>query len=399
MSFPWDPPTQCSDPDYAWLQNSAGQSACALFEAFEGPCLASIGNRRPLDSTTCLCSTVPYSMLYACGLCSDRKDLQITFGFYSGESDCVNTAPPGQYLGQTFDVNIPSWAYQQLTASDSFDVAKAEQVAGESSSPTIDTQSPKPPGTSASSTPSEPSLRSNVQHALDSEVLPSSSSLTTRSVSDTTAVGRRPVSTSNGPVGESLSVGGGDGSSNLPANGSGSTKGGSPESTTVVTSLLLGSFTVISSETYWQTQTQTQISSPSPTSADPKHHDAPIAGAVSASVIALLAILVVAVVFYCRRRRGRAETISEMPIQRAASQASIASARMGACAASVASVPPHSVIDIRSTEDPSHSMEKSSPAAQMRLYVPPDLRAFPPSLSEIAGASQYSESSPPPYSP
>ncbi|KAI9063450.1 hypothetical protein FKP32DRAFT_1592524 [Trametes sanguinea] len=208
MFPPWHPPQQCSDPNYAWLQNSAGQSACELVWAFGQPCVASLGNKNlnPLDSSTCACSTVPYSLLYACGLCSDRKDLQITFGQYSGQLDCENTAPAGQYFGQTFGVNIPSWAYQQLTGSDSFDSAKAKQVAGDSSSPPgggsppADTNSPQPQ-TTPMLTPTQVSPAAPTEPpAQTSDASPSPSSPAAQSVPDT-ASGSQPVTDGRLPGG------------------------------------------------------------------------------------------------------------------------------------------------------------------------------------------------------
>ncbi|OSD01791.1 hypothetical protein PYCCODRAFT_474053 [Trametes coccinea BRFM310] len=112
------------------------------------------GNKKPLDSSDCVCSTIPYSLLYACALCSDRKDLQISFGQYSGQLDCENTAPVGQYSGPTFGVDIPSWAYQQLTASDTFDVTKAKEVSG-NSPPGI--ASPSPASTQVPQPTTQPS--------------------------------------------------------------------------------------------------------------------------------------------------------------------------------------------------------------------------------------------------
>ncbi|KAJ2972005.1 hypothetical protein NUW54_g12365 [Trametes sanguinea] len=162
--------------------------------------------RSELHMAAELCSTVPYSLLYACGLCSDRKDLQFTFGQYSGQLDCENTAPAGQYLGQTFGVNIPSWAYLQLTGSDLFDSTKAKQVAADSSSPPgggsppADTNSPRPQTTPIlTSTQISPAAPTKPP-AQNSDVSPSPSTPAAQSVPDT-ASGSETVTGGSSPGG------------------------------------------------------------------------------------------------------------------------------------------------------------------------------------------------------
>ncbi|KAI0334895.1 hypothetical protein GY45DRAFT_1059129 [Cubamyces sp. BRFM 1775] len=67
--------------------NSAGQSACDVANAVAQPCAASIGSQKPLPSSSCACNTVIYSLVYACGLCSDQQMYEITFGEFRGIVD------------------------------------------------------------------------------------------------------------------------------------------------------------------------------------------------------------------------------------------------------------------------------------------------------------------------
>ncbi|KAH9894176.1 hypothetical protein C8Q73DRAFT_694808 [Cubamyces lactineus] len=62
-------PSQCTDPDYSWLTNSAGQTACDVANAVASSCIASIAGPL-LTSSSCPCNTVLYSLLCACILCA-----------------------------------------------------------------------------------------------------------------------------------------------------------------------------------------------------------------------------------------------------------------------------------------------------------------------------------------
>ncbi|KAI8984982.1 hypothetical protein BD414DRAFT_489909 [Trametes punicea] len=71
-------PQECTDPTYSWLRNSAGQSACGVLSQLSIPCLSSIVTYKPLPATSCLCNTVIYSFVYACGLCTGQSRLETT---------------------------------------------------------------------------------------------------------------------------------------------------------------------------------------------------------------------------------------------------------------------------------------------------------------------------------
>ncbi|OSD01793.1 hypothetical protein PYCCODRAFT_475658 [Trametes coccinea BRFM310] len=354
---PWDPPQECSDPNFAWLGNSAGQTACELWWNFVEPCLTTLGNKKPpLDSSDCACSTIPYSLLYACGLCSDRKDLQITFGEYQGTLDCENTAPVGQYSGPTFGVDIPSWAYQQLTGSDAFDVTKAQEVArnpppGGASPSSTSTQVPQPTSAPTLPTPSEPS-QPTAPSAQTSEGLPSSSTLSEESVSQSgpaTAPGGQPMT------------------NRLPGGGPGASRGAT-------------------------------FATPSPsavgaTTGSSAYQVGPIAGIVIGAVVIVIPALVVALLLLRRRRRA----ISVSPFRRTANQVSIASVAPAPFALSAASRPPSLVPGLQFNEG--GVVDASLPVTRMRLADPDNPSTYPPSPSEIAPSKTWSDSSLPPYSP
>ncbi|KAI0662950.1 hypothetical protein C8Q70DRAFT_481402 [Cubamyces menziesii] len=122
-------PTECTDPQYSWLSNSRGQSACDVARAVSENCVQTLQDATvPLPSSSCPCNTVSYSLIYACGLCADTQALQIQFGAWSSLMVCQDTLVreyPQNLIPSS--VVIPAWAYLDLTHDDKFDVASAEE--------------------------------------------------------------------------------------------------------------------------------------------------------------------------------------------------------------------------------------------------------------------------------
>ncbi|KAI0334869.1 hypothetical protein GY45DRAFT_1054670 [Cubamyces sp. BRFM 1775] len=151
---PWRIPSQCTDMRYYWLSNNRDQFPCYVASAVAQDCANSIQDSSgPLGSLSCPCNTVLYSLVYACGLCTDTQDWLITFGEWANDIDCGGTAYreyPRNLI--PFGVIIPFWAYWDLTLDHYFDVERAREAASppvttsaRSSSPltTIPTQSSK----------------------------------------------------------------------------------------------------------------------------------------------------------------------------------------------------------------------------------------------------------------
>ncbi|KAH9894136.1 hypothetical protein C8Q73DRAFT_504927 [Cubamyces lactineus] len=169
-------PQQCTLSQYS-LSSSTGQTACDVANAFANPCAASIVvGKAPLDSSSCACNTVMYSLVYACLLCANRLPNSVfPFGQYAGELDCSSTLG-NQYNGAIpAGFGIPPWATLGLTGSQSFDVAEAQKVAKQASSPdgpsltpSTPSPTPRPPTQTPSAEPTGGSTPSSPQGSSES---------------------------------------------------------------------------------------------------------------------------------------------------------------------------------------------------------------------------------------
>jgi len=157
----------CSRTTAGWAFNSLGQSPC-LTAAFLGqPCLAAnvsfdVGALQhnqsyiPHVPSVCECNSVFYSLLSACAFCQDAEIS--TWSTFS--NNCSTISPDGQYTRKVPNgTSIPKWAFQQVRASNKFNITLAQsgitappnQTSLPSSSsatpasPTVQQTSPTPP--------------------------------------------------------------------------------------------------------------------------------------------------------------------------------------------------------------------------------------------------------------
>ncbi|OSD01792.1 hypothetical protein PYCCODRAFT_475745 [Trametes coccinea BRFM310] len=318
---------ECSDPTtYSWMYNAQGQSPCEMAVNLVYVC-TSDENGPSLLNIPCTCNTVTYSLSNACRICSgiDQSKLP-SFGDYANSFEC----------------------------------SKAEAVAEGSSDP----------GSSSTSSnePQTPTTTSGGQvHAVSTSnptILPSASHTSSNSITT------RATSPDSGFV----SSGSKDPTQSLP----GTTTGQSPATASPDgTQLPDGLITIVNSATVTSvlresatvTSSQTQTTSPSPSSRKTGYPNAVIAGAVSAALLTLLAIGVGSLFFFRRRRRRRrhhrrhriARTASRL--RRTKGQTSV-------------QPPPTSKEDLL--------VDIPSPGSPLKLYDPDDPSTYPPPLSEIA---------------
>ncbi|KAI0334870.1 hypothetical protein GY45DRAFT_1055027 [Cubamyces sp. BRFM 1775] len=122
-------PSQCTNTQYTWLSNSQGQSACVVAKAVAETCANSVqDSTQPLSGSSCPCSTVLYSLIYACALCTDMEKLQMDFDVWINSMDCEGSLDEEYPVGLIpSGVDIAPWAFLPLTADDEFDVAQASK--------------------------------------------------------------------------------------------------------------------------------------------------------------------------------------------------------------------------------------------------------------------------------
>ncbi|KAF9454635.1 hypothetical protein P691DRAFT_806804 [Macrolepiota fuliginosa MF-IS2] len=161
--------TQCI-PDYQWSINSRGQTPCLVGAFLESACGASTsvdqvppGNHYIgpdlTRATPCLCNSVTYSLISACGGCQNRTFID----YATWIQNCVNVVKTTQYPDTIPNVTeVPSWAFLNISLTgNTFDPTAAEQEAeraAASPSSTTSTTDAFPQSTPpSSSTPAAPS--------------------------------------------------------------------------------------------------------------------------------------------------------------------------------------------------------------------------------------------------
>ncbi|KAH9894171.1 hypothetical protein C8Q73DRAFT_836153 [Cubamyces lactineus] len=170
-------PPQCTEPDYSWLSNSKGQSACSVAKAVADSCVESVqDSTEPLPDSSCPCNTVLYSLINACALCADVKALQSTFDAWSNFMDCEGTLLK-EYPTSLIPsgVIIPLWAFLDLTSNDDFDVAGAKDVAAQATSTGL---AEPPAAISNSASGTTPSRTTSARITTNSQFLVTASSTT-----------------------------------------------------------------------------------------------------------------------------------------------------------------------------------------------------------------------------
>ncbi|KAF9265501.1 hypothetical protein L218DRAFT_142546 [Marasmius fiardii PR-910] len=144
------PPAKC-DPatGFDWAFNSKNQSPCDVASYLGGACNngefsipalnASQSYLGPtlLTANPCRCNTVFYSLLSACAACQGR--IYQRWSLYDGNCSTVYTNFPGDIPSGTA---VPSWAYLDISSSDTFEPDRAKALANGPES----TGTPKPTG-------------------------------------------------------------------------------------------------------------------------------------------------------------------------------------------------------------------------------------------------------------
>lgn len=128
-------------PQYAWMDNSRGQSPCLMAAYLNSACLADPTDayvyslpedyhyRPPTEevATPCQCSTIFYSMIAACATCQNRSNLPWSSWQTNCSVDYVSVWPANIPPG----TSIPAWAYLDVRPSDAFNVSAAETNAAQ----------------------------------------------------------------------------------------------------------------------------------------------------------------------------------------------------------------------------------------------------------------------------
>ncbi|KZP19529.1 hypothetical protein FIBSPDRAFT_563199 [Athelia psychrophila] len=128
-------------PEYAWMNNGLGQNPCDIATAAQNACGGGDWNTGPLpppaeaagyfypgpnsySRSTCMCSTVLYSLFSACGVCQNGTYTTWT-GWISNCSTVVISIRsfPAPIPSNT---SFPAWAYLSVTDNNNFDVQAAE---------------------------------------------------------------------------------------------------------------------------------------------------------------------------------------------------------------------------------------------------------------------------------
>lgn len=119
-------------PFYAWMDNSHKQSPCQVASQLLNLCSPFTLLALPEDSqysgpslaaaNPCICSTVVYSLMSACGAC--QGGLYQTWSTWSGNCPSISVGKfPEPIPPQTF---VPGWAYFDVETSDTFNETAAK---------------------------------------------------------------------------------------------------------------------------------------------------------------------------------------------------------------------------------------------------------------------------------
>ncbi|KAN0114319.1 hypothetical protein V8E52_006815 [Russula decolorans] len=122
----------------AWMMNSLGQNPCLVTAYLMGTCNDGSftidalipGDKYPgpsgiQDSDLCMCNTVAYSLISACGAC--QGGIWISWSEYS--LYCTTTLPPSSFPNPLpLGIRVPQWALIDVTSENIWDSNKAFAV-------------------------------------------------------------------------------------------------------------------------------------------------------------------------------------------------------------------------------------------------------------------------------
>ncbi|KZP19521.1 hypothetical protein FIBSPDRAFT_563014 [Athelia psychrophila] len=164
-------------PAYSWMDNSLGQNPCLMATLAQDACGGLNVNILPLGSTpaeahgfeyqgplpasisTCMCSTVTYSLYQACGICQNGSSATWTQWI----SNCTDVTIGISTFPEPIPENsaFPAWAYLNVTAAGfNAAAAQADTAAPESTAIPTSTSTSSASATSSTST-SGPSAAGN----------------------------------------------------------------------------------------------------------------------------------------------------------------------------------------------------------------------------------------------
>jgi len=144
-------------PEWGWANNSLSQSPCLVASYLLSVCVtnttldpiaAENSYDPPVDKNPCVCSTLTYSLISACGLCQESQIM-----LWSTWSIGCSPIYDRQY-NETIpsETTVPGWAYLDVITNDTFDAVAAQAFANRSSSTTSSTGSATYPTSSPTKT-------------------------------------------------------------------------------------------------------------------------------------------------------------------------------------------------------------------------------------------------------
>ncbi|KAG2020025.1 hypothetical protein CC2G_005411 [Coprinopsis cinerea AmutBmut pab1-1] len=139
-------------PYYTWINNSQGKTPCEVAASLQSVCSEDgIFEVLPLaedqhypgptlvaNANTCICNTVVFSLMTACGLCQGKTVRR--WSEWSANCPQVTLGEFPESLPE--GVLVPAWAYQDVTESDTFDQFLARENANATESSAVSAPAP-----------------------------------------------------------------------------------------------------------------------------------------------------------------------------------------------------------------------------------------------------------------
>ncbi|KAI0751236.1 hypothetical protein C8Q80DRAFT_559935 [Daedaleopsis nitida] len=143
---------------YDWMNNSLGQSPCLTAAWLLTPCDTAAGSTVPplpkngsyptprrdnsdLSATPCRCNSVIYSLLAACATCQGGGGQIPPWPRYI--TNCTDSTVEDYPINIPGGTAVPVWAFQDVSASNTWDLTTAQEVAAKGKSDkTADNYSP-----------------------------------------------------------------------------------------------------------------------------------------------------------------------------------------------------------------------------------------------------------------
>jgi len=129
--------------NFSWMFNSLAQSPCVVASYLEGACTDTVfsiaalpanrhyvGPSDPSLSTPCICSTVSYSLVSACGICQGSTATE-KWSAWITNCSTANIDIGGYPRAVPSGTAYPAWALQDVVTPDTFDPNVALSVANQ----------------------------------------------------------------------------------------------------------------------------------------------------------------------------------------------------------------------------------------------------------------------------